>query len=156
MNVAFVRILLIVVETLVSLLLIGVVLLQRARNEGLGLAFGSGMGETLFGSRAGNVLTRITVWLSVIFVANTLVLAVLYSGGTQGGPSPLMTETTPAPVPVEAVPGGLPLQPEGADLTVPSGAVAPAPETPAAPPTPEPAAPAPQEPPPPTPAPPAE
>ena len=40
-------------------LLIGLILIQRSKNEGMGgLAMGAGMGEALFGSRAGNVLTR--------------------------------------------------------------------------------------------------
>jgi len=47
-----VRAILVFVEVLTSLLLIGVVLLQKSKDEGLGLSFGSGMGESLFGSRA--------------------------------------------------------------------------------------------------------
>lgn len=74
-----IRTLLIVVLALVSLMLIGIILLQRSKSEGLGLAFGSGMGETLFGSRAGNVLTRITIILGVVFLVNTLVLANLFT-----------------------------------------------------------------------------
>ena len=54
--------------------------MQKTKSEGLGLAFGAGVGETLFGSRAGNVLTRITVVLGIVFLANTLVLAIIYSG----------------------------------------------------------------------------
>ena len=74
-----VRTLLIVVEAIISLLLIGVILLQRSKSEGLGLAFGAGMGETLFGSRAGNVLTRVTIILASLFLVNTLVLANLFA-----------------------------------------------------------------------------
>lgn len=73
------RILLIVVEVATSLLLIGVILLQKTKSEGLGLAFGSGMGETLFGSRAGNVLTKITVTLALVFLANTTILGVIFT-----------------------------------------------------------------------------
>lgn len=73
------RTFLIVVEAVISLLLIGIILLQRSKGEGLGLAFGAGMGETLFGSRAGNVLTRATVVLGTAFVVNTLVLAILFA-----------------------------------------------------------------------------
>ena len=73
------RSILIVVEALVSLLLIALVLVQKTRGEGLGLAFGSGMGESLFGSRAGNVLTKATVVLATIFVINTIALANLFS-----------------------------------------------------------------------------
>ena len=42
--------LLIVVEVLCCLLLVGLILLQRSKSEGLGLAFGAGAGEALFGA----------------------------------------------------------------------------------------------------------
>lgn len=77
---------LLVVEVLVSLLLIGVVLLQRSREQGLGLAVAADVGESLFGSKAANVLVRITVVLAVIFVLNTMWLAYLYAGA-QGSAS---------------------------------------------------------------------
>ena len=75
--------LLISVEALVSLLLIGIILLQKSKSEGLGMAFGSGMGETLFGSRAGNVLTKGTVILAVIFMVTTIALGMVFSGSAQ-------------------------------------------------------------------------
>ena len=64
---------------IVAFLLIGVVLLQRSKDQGLGLAFGSGMGETLFGSQAVNVLVKITIVLSIIFFLNTMILARMFS-----------------------------------------------------------------------------
>lgn len=73
------RILLILVEVVTCLLLIGVILLQKSKSEGLGLAFGAGVGETLFGSRAGNVLTKITVTLGLIFLANTALLGMVFT-----------------------------------------------------------------------------
>jgi len=74
------RYILIIVEVICSLMLIGLVLLQKTKSEGLGMAFGSGMGETLFGSRAGNVLSKATVALAIIFMLNTVFLAVIHSG----------------------------------------------------------------------------
>ena len=71
--------LLIVVEVLCCLLLIGLILLQKSKNEGLGLAFGAGAGESLFGARAGNVLSKATVVLGIVFMANSLLLGVLFS-----------------------------------------------------------------------------
>ena len=71
---------LIVIEVLTSVLLVGVILLQKSKDEGLGLAFGAGVGETLFGSRAGNVLTKITIGLAAVFLANTLLIGYLMSG----------------------------------------------------------------------------
>ncbi|MGD9873450.1 MAG: preprotein translocase subunit SecG [Kiritimatiellia bacterium] len=75
-----IRAMLLAVEGLSCLLLIGLILLQKSKGGGLGGAFGGGMGETLFGSRAGNVLTKGTIILGIIFMANTVVLAVMFSG----------------------------------------------------------------------------
>jgi len=68
-----------VLLVLVCLLLVGSILMQLPRNEGLGTAFGGGMTENLFGAETANVLTKITVWLGIIFFALTLFLAVVYS-----------------------------------------------------------------------------
>jgi preprotein translocase subunit SecG len=75
----FIKALFIVIEVLCCFLLIGLVLLQRSKNEGLGLAFGAGAGESLFGARAGNVLSKATVLLGIVFMASTLILGVLFS-----------------------------------------------------------------------------
>ena len=74
------RYLLLAVEVICSFALIILILIQKSKSEGLGLAFGSGMGETLFGSRAGNILTKLTVTFAVVFLVNTLVLSQMYSG----------------------------------------------------------------------------
>lgn len=76
----FVRVLLLVVEALCALMLICLILLQKSKSEGLGLAFGGGAGEALFGARAGNVLTKLTVGLGITFLVTTLLLAMTYSG----------------------------------------------------------------------------
>lgn len=124
------RSVLIVVEALCSILLIALVLLQKSKNEGLGLAFGSGTGETLFGSRAGNVLTRATIILGIVFLLNTLFLAVVYSGAKdrslmekalgprQTAPAQQAPAARPATTPSEDV-GGAPTLP-GADLGSPA------------------------------------
>jgi preprotein translocase subunit SecG len=147
------RYILIVVEVFCCICLIGLVLIQKSKSEGLGMAFGSGMGENLFGSRAGNVLTKMTIVFGVVFMVNTVILAMVYSGvqerslmATQGGAAPVAqpVEATPGAV-VEtgaAQPGGVPTLP-GADLgdtgTVPQDPAAvpvdavPAPVEPAAP-----------------------
>ncbi|MBP9572862.1 MAG: preprotein translocase subunit SecG, partial [Kiritimatiellae bacterium] len=44
--------LLLLVEVITAFLLIVVILAQKSKDQGLGMAFGSGMGESLFGSRA--------------------------------------------------------------------------------------------------------
>ena len=73
------RTILFIVEALCSVLLIGIILIQKGKGGGLGLAFGGGAGEALFGSRAGNVLTKGTVILAVIFMVNTVALAILFA-----------------------------------------------------------------------------
>lgn len=100
------RFILIVVEVLCCLLLIGVILLQQSKSQGMGLAFGGGMGESLFGSRAGNVLTKITVILALVFLANTTILGIMYTSGEERS----LVESAPAPAPVQAAPSG-PLTP---------------------------------------------
>ena len=89
-------------EAIVCLLLIGIVLIQRSKGQGVGLSFGGGA-EAVFGAQMGNVLTRTTVVLGVIFLLNTAVLAVLKP--TQRGDSlsermaPRASEAVQAPAP---------------------------------------------------------
>ena len=71
--------LLLTIEAVCSILLIGIILLQKGKGGGLGLAFGGGTGESLFGSRAGNVLTKATVALAIIFMVNTVGLAIIFA-----------------------------------------------------------------------------
>ena len=101
------KVILIVIEVITSILLIGVILLQKSKDEGLGLAFGAGVGETLFGSRAGNVLTKITIGLAVVFLVNTLLIGMVLRRGVSSGS---VTDGLPA----EAV-RSQPALPEGTD-----------------------------------------
>ena len=68
---------------LVSLLLIGLILIQPSKSGGMGAAFG-GIGESVFGGKAGSHLTKATVWMTAIFLVLTLVLAVLIGHGVRG------------------------------------------------------------------------
>ena len=65
---------LLVLFVLSALLLIGVVLIQDEQGEGLGGLFGGGS-STPFGSRSGNVLTRLTSILGTIFILTAFGLA---------------------------------------------------------------------------------
>jgi len=60
-----------------SVLMTLAILIQRPRSEGLGSAFGGGMTESLFGAETTDVLTKVTIWLSVFFFSATLLLAYL-------------------------------------------------------------------------------
>lgn len=73
---AFVKFLLVLIEVMSSLLLLGAILIQKSRGYGIGTALG-GMGETVFGAHMGTVLTKATVVLSIIFLVNTALLAIV-------------------------------------------------------------------------------
>ena len=73
--------LLIAVTVISSILLLILILLQKTKADGLGLAFGSGVGEALFGSRAGNILSKLTIIFACVFLASTLLLSIVFAGG---------------------------------------------------------------------------
>ncbi|MCC7519282.1 MAG: preprotein translocase subunit SecG [Verrucomicrobiae bacterium] len=80
---------LLTIHVIVSVLLVLIILMQRPKSEGLGTAFGGGVTDSLFGSSAGNVLTKITTWLGIIFFLTTISLALLYSRVSAGKKSDL-------------------------------------------------------------------
>lgn len=82
----------------VSLLLIFIVLLQRGRGGGLAGALGGAGGQSAFGTKAGDVFTKITVVLAVIWVllgAGNVVLLRQYGekfgGGSEASTTPVLT-----------------------------------------------------------------
>lgn len=108
---AVVRTLLIILEAACSLALIGLILLQKSKSEGLGMAFGGGGNDSLLGARAGNVLTQATVGIGLLFLVNTLVLGMLYAGSA--GESLMDGAEAPAPAPVVVEePAATPVVPE--------------------------------------------
>src|SRR4051812_9851006 len=69
-----------VLHVIVCTFLILVVLLQAGKGGGMGIAFGGGGSQTVFGSSgAGNFLTRLTAICAIIFFSNSLLLAYLSS-----------------------------------------------------------------------------
>ena len=66
-------------EVLCALLLIGIILIQQSKSGGGLGAIGGGMTESVFGTAAGNVITKTTVVLASIFLVLTMVLAVMTS-----------------------------------------------------------------------------
>ncbi len=108
---------LIAFHVLVCLLMVGVVLMQRPKNEGLGAAFGGGMTENIFGAQTTHVLQKFTVWLGIVFFALTLLLAILYAKrGT--GETTIQKELLSQPVPAASA------APEAAPATTPTTAPA--------------------------------
>ena len=96
---------LLIIHVIVCILLLLIVLMQRPRSEGLGTAFGGNVADTLFGSSAGNVLTKITTGLGVAFFITTILLAYLYSHRSPAvGGSKLGRKLPGNPVPEAAAP----------------------------------------------------
>ena len=118
-----IRGILLVILAVTCLLLIGAVLIQRSKGGGLGLAFGAGVGESLFGAQTGNVLTKITIGLAVTFLVCTTLLAFTFSAAVED--ESLVDRLPDEPVrPAPAEPGVAPLVPEGMSAE-PGGAAVP-------------------------------
>lgn len=82
-------------HTLVALIIIALVLLQRGKGADAGAAFGSGASGTVFGSRgSGSFFSRMTAVLATVFFASSLTLAYLSSQRTTGPES--LLESAPA------------------------------------------------------------
>ena len=111
-----------VIEVIVCLLLGAVVLLQKPKEGGLGVSFGAGTAEALFGAQTGNVLVKITIILGTIFLLNTIVLSRLTSRGTDS----VMTNVKTAPSAQQPLPmssgSGLPSPTEAPSSALPAPA----------------------------------
>lgn len=71
------------IHLILSLLLIGVVLLQRS--EGGGLGMGGGGGGTMSARGAATGLSKMTWILAACFIATSLTLTILATRGSDGG-----------------------------------------------------------------------
>jgi preprotein translocase subunit SecG len=98
-----------VVHTLIAIALVAVILMQKS--EGGALGIGSGPTGFLSARGAGDVLTRSTAILAGMFIATSIVLAVL--AGADGQQRPIDTTlarpateapAAPAPAPASDVP----------------------------------------------------
>ncbi len=87
---------LLVLEVICCFLLLTVILVQRSKSQGAGMAFGAGMGETMFGSQVGNILTRSTVILGISFLVITTLLAWATPRTTHHGATDLAPDVNPA------------------------------------------------------------
>jgi preprotein translocase subunit SecG len=94
----------------VSILLIGLILLQKNRGSGLSGAFGGVGGHSAFGTKTGDMLTWVTVGLAAVFLVLAIVGNFVFEipattgqtpgtpGGPQGGaPGTVMPTQVPPP-----------------------------------------------------------
>lgn len=100
---------------LVSLFLIMVVLAQKSKDGGMGAAFGGGAAEAAFGAETSNVLSKSTIYSSIVFfvLAFLLYLGRIYERGHASAASgsalptiaaPAAPAPTPATTPATAKP----------------------------------------------------
>jgi preprotein translocase subunit SecG len=94
-------------HTIVALVIIVLVLLQRGKGADAGAAFGAGASGTVFGARgSGSFFSRATAVLATLFFATSLTLA-YFSSQRTGGPTSLL-EDAPAVEVEETVPATSP------------------------------------------------
>ncbi len=73
---------LIILHTVISILLITVILMQASQGGGLSGTFGGQAASSILGGQgAGNVLSRITTWLAVLFLSLAVVISMLSGPG---------------------------------------------------------------------------
>ena len=115
---------LLISHTIIALVIIVLVLLQRGKGADAGAAFGSGASGTVFGSRGTtSFFSRLTAILATVFFATSLSLAYVSSQRSGSSPTSLL-EDAPAVDVEEAQPAelnddsGLPELPAAADTPV--------------------------------------
>jgi preprotein translocase subunit SecG len=124
---------------LVALFLILVVLAQKAKSDGgMGAAMGGGMAEAAFGAETSNVLSRSTIYASIIFFVLTfgLYLGRIYERKQAAHAAGSALPDIVAPATPVSAPSTIPLTvPAAPSVTTPapSSSMTPAAPTPAAP-----------------------
>ena len=109
---------LIILHTVISILLITVVLMQASQGGGLSGTFGGQAASSILGGQsAGNVLSRITTWLAVLFLSLAVVISML-SGPADSSTSSLVKQ---AAVERPLIPGNVQLPPVEEEATLDLG-----------------------------------
>ena len=132
------RMTLTVVQVVTSVLIVGLVLLQRGKGADAGAGFGAGASGTVFGARgATTALSRATAVFAAIFMINSLALAYLgTSTNRQAEAQKTILDEAATPQPKPAPSGAAGSAPASVPATAPPAA--PAQSQPPAPPAPAP------------------
>ncbi len=78
----FVTVLLYILLSVTSLFLICLVLIQRGKGGGLAGAFGGQGGSSAFGTKAGDVFTRVTMITAAIWISQAMLLVIISNNRT--------------------------------------------------------------------------
>jgi preprotein translocase subunit SecG len=74
---------------LVSIFMILLILIQRGKGGGLAGAFGGVGGSSAFGSRAGDIFTRVTIGIAALWIVLIMIQVKVIQQPGQAGPSPV-------------------------------------------------------------------
>lgn len=99
-------------HVVVCVVLILVVLLQAGRGSTMGLSFGGGASQTVFGSSGGkNFFARLTSGLAIVFMVTSILLSIFSSRSAQNyrGLMRQLPDTTGSSVPVDSQAPAAPL-----------------------------------------------
>lgn len=109
---------------LTSIFLICLILIQRGKGGGLAGAFGGMGGSSAFGTKAGDVFTKVTMCVAGFWIFLSMVMVIL---GNRGGDSAWGNDTPPASSKVtresSAAPGSKSSQSPASKSSVPSSAI---------------------------------
>ena len=102
---------LVILQMAISVVIVGLVLLQRGKGAEAGAGFGAGASGTVFGARgASTVLSRATAVFAAVFMLNSLLLTYLSAHSGSAPQKTLLdraadTQPAPASAPAGAAPG---------------------------------------------------
>ena len=95
-----------IIHTLIAVLIIVLVLLQRGKGADAGAAFGAGASGTVFGARgSSSFFSRLTAIFATAFFASSLTLAYLSSQRAEA-PASILEGAPADDLPAEALPAG--------------------------------------------------
>lgn len=115
-----------ITHTVIALLIIALVLIQRGKGADAGAAFGAGASGTVFGARgSSSFFSRMTAVLATAFFASSLTLAYLSSQAVTVAPAsliesaPLTEDARPADTAADSLPELPAMEPVDGDAALP-------------------------------------
>jgi preprotein translocase subunit SecG len=92
---------LLVIHVIVSLLILGLIMLQQGKGAEMGASFGAGASQTVFGSvGSGNFFSRMTAILVAIFFATSFTLAIIAKKSVEVDDIPIPVLEASSEIPV--------------------------------------------------------
>jgi preprotein translocase subunit SecG len=116
--VQFLNVLLYILLAITSLFLICLVLIQRGKGGGLAGAFGGAGGSSAFGTKAGDVFTRVTMIAAGFWIALNMLLVVLSNRRTSAYVSPNAPAAGSTFTPNSKLDGKITLPPEALEKSL--------------------------------------